>query len=108
MKKAVQMLIDDKRSNLITVIELHFTEILGRFSNKKLIPMGLYEDIVIGVTGVSRSQVAAQVVVVLQKKLNLKPDCIEDIIAIVTEFEEDFAKELDQQYKGLYNSMSLK
>lgn len=101
VKKAVQVLLDDKLSVLITIIELHLINILVRFRTERLVPVGLYEDVVNGVTGVTTNQQAAKVVVALRKKLKVKPQCIEDIIAIVKEFEEDFAKELDQQYKGL-------
>lgn len=106
-KRAVQRLLRDNASSLKAVIDLHLGEIVSSFWSKELIPRELYQDIVNGVTGISREQQAAEVVVAMEKKLQISPDLIGNYTAVLEEFEDDFAKELGKQYKGLYYSLII-
>lgn len=108
MQIVVREFLDDGASDLAIAIDQHLIDIILKLKTNKLIPRGLYEDIVNGVQGTTQRLHAMQVLLALEHSLVLNPDRTGEFLSILSEYEEGLAKELSLNYKGLCNTMTWK
>ena len=99
-KKVVKSILRERARILRTVVKLYLTDISNDLYSKELIPQAIYDRVVEGVTGRDNAQLAAEVVSAVEKKLQISPDCWQEVISILGDFAPKLAEELEQKYQG--------